>query len=122
MFAWRTLKRQRLASCRPTTATWDAADDCPGVGHVTGPGSCRAPQLGVCLARRAGPEVGEDLVDHRRVGDEGDEAHRAVAGLAHERVDLEDLLQQRRPPAAGLGGRYSRRRHDRYVIAVAAWS
>jgi hypothetical protein len=26
--------------------------------------------------------VGEDLVDHRRLRDEGDDAHRAVAGRA----------------------------------------
>jgi general secretion pathway protein A len=34
----------------------------------------------VATVRRAGAEVREDLVDHRRLGDEGDDAHRAVAG------------------------------------------
>jgi hypothetical protein len=40
--------------------------------------------------------VGEDLVNHRRLGDAGDDAHRAVAGRARERVDLRDLLQEHR--------------------------
>jgi hypothetical protein len=44
----------------------------------------------------AGAEVGEDLVDHRRLGDERDEAHRAVAGRARQRVHLNDLLEARR--------------------------
>jgi hypothetical protein len=39
--------------------------------------------------------VGEDLVDHRRLGDAGDEAHRAVAGRTRQRVDLNELLEQR---------------------------
>jgi hypothetical protein len=30
--------------------------------------------------RQAPAEVSEDLVDHRRLGDSGGEAHRAVAG------------------------------------------
>jgi len=47
--------------------------------------------------------VGEDLVDHRRLGDEGDDAHRTVAGRTRQRVDVEDLLQQGRPPAGGFG-------------------
>lgn len=38
------------------------------------------------LTRGAGPAVAEDLVDHRRLGDAGDEAHRAVAGRARQRV------------------------------------
>jgi hypothetical protein len=46
--------------------------------------------------RGAGPEVREDLVDHRRLGDERDEAHRAVAGRTRERVDLNELLQEGR--------------------------
>jgi len=33
----------------------------------------------VCGARGAGAEVGEDPVDHRRLRDAGDDAHRAVA-------------------------------------------
>jgi hypothetical protein len=60
----------------------------------------------------AGPEVGEDWVDHRRLGDAGDEAPRAVAGRARQRVDLENLLEQGRPPAAGLGRRESGRGDD----------
>jgi len=59
---------------------------------------------GVC---RAGAEVGEDLVDHRRLRNEGDDAHRAVAGGTGERVDLENLLQEDRPSASGFGGRES---------------
>jgi len=35
-----------------------------------GPRRWGAPRLGVCLARGAGPEVREDLVDHRRLGNE----------------------------------------------------
>ena len=34
----------------------------------------------------AGAEVGEELVDHRRLRDERDDAHRAVACRARERV------------------------------------
>ena len=48
------------------------------------------------LTGGAGPEVGEDLVDHRRLGDAGDEAHRAVAGRTCQRVHLNDLLEERR--------------------------
>jgi hypothetical protein len=40
--------------------------------------------------------VGEDLVDHRRLGNERDDAHRAVAGRTRERVDLNELLQEGR--------------------------
>ena len=58
--------------------------------------------------RGAGAEVREDLIDHRRLRDEGDDPHRAVAGRAREGVDFKDLLQERRPPAAGLGGRECR--------------
>jgi len=47
--------------------------------------------------RRAGAEVREDLVDHGPLRAAGDEAHHAVAAGAREGVDLEDLLQQRRP-------------------------
>jgi hypothetical protein len=56
--------------------------------------------------------VGEDLVDHRRLGDAGDDAHRAVAGRTRERVDREALLEQGRRRAlptprvlAGVGDR-----------------
>ncbi len=70
------------------------------------------PRPGVCLARGAGPEVREDLVDHRRLGNERDEPHGAMAGRTRQRVDLEDLLEQGRPPAAGLGRRESWRGDD----------
>jgi hypothetical protein len=41
--------------------------------------------------------VGEDLVDYRRLRDEGDDAHRAVAGRrARERVHCEHLLEEGR--------------------------
>ncbi len=51
---------------------------------------------GVGRGRRASAEVGEDLVDHRRLGDERDDAHHAVAGRTRERVDLNELLQEGR--------------------------
>ena len=57
-------------------------------------------------------EVPQDLVDHRRLGDAGDDAHGAVARRAREGVDLEDLLQKRRPPAGGLGRRQAWRAAD----------
>ena len=38
----------------------------------------------------------EELVDHRRLRHDRDEAQRAVAGRTRERVDLIDLLQERR--------------------------
>jgi len=53
--------------------------------------------------RGTGPEVREDLVDDRRLGDARDDAHCAMAGRAGGRVDLEDLLQHSRPAAGGLG-------------------
>ena len=61
----------------------------------------------------AGAEVRHDLVDHRRLRDEGDDPHDAVARGARERVDLEELLEERRPPAGGLRRRQSWRVHDR---------
>ncbi len=71
-----------------------------GRGRVTrrarGGGRRGAAWPGVRLAGGAGAEVREDLVDHRRLGSERDEAHRAVAGGARERVDVKDLLQERR--------------------------
>jgi hypothetical protein len=63
--------------------------------------------------RGAGAEVREDLVDHRRLGDEGDDAHRAVAGGTGERIDFEDLLQEGRPSVGGLRGRQSWRGDNR---------
>jgi hypothetical protein len=74
-----------------------------------GPRRWGAPWRGVRLTGGAGPEVGEDLVDHRRLGDAGDDAYRAVAGRARQRVHLKDLLEERRPTAAGLGRRESGR-------------
>ena len=68
-----------------------------GLGRVT--------RAGVRLTGGAAAEVGEDLVDHRRLRDEGDDPHRALTRRARERVDLEDLLEERGPPAAGLGRR-----------------
>ena len=46
----------------------------------------------------------EDLVDDRRVRDAGDEAHRAMAGRTRVPVDVENLLQKRRPAARGPVG------------------
>ncbi|MFN8718870.1 MAG: hypothetical protein ACK5XT_04390 [Gemmatimonas sp.] len=62
--------------------------------------------------RRAGAEVGEDPVDDGRLRDAGDDPHRALARRARERVDLEDLPEERRLPAAGLGWRESGCGHD----------
>jgi hypothetical protein len=59
----------------------------------------------VRLTGSAGSVVGEDLVDHRRLGDEGDGAHRALAGRTRQRVDLKDLLKEGCPPAGGLDRR-----------------
>jgi len=42
--------------------------------------------------------VREDLVDHGPLRDERHDPQGAVAGRAHEGVDLEDLRQERRPP------------------------
>ncbi|WP_439643985.1 hypothetical protein, partial [Gemmatimonas sp.] len=49
--------------------------------------------------RGAGPERREDLIDHRRLGEERDDPHGAMAGRARERVDLEELLEERRREA-----------------------
>ena len=54
--------------------------------------------------RGARAEVGEDPIDHGPLRDEGYDAHHAVARRAREGVDLKELLQERRPPAGGLGG------------------
>jgi hypothetical protein len=66
----------------------------------------------VRLARGARPAMREDPVDHRDLGDERDDPHGAMAGRARQRVDLEHLLQQGRPPAGGLGRRESWRGDD----------
>ena len=68
-----------------------------------------ASRRAVRLARGGGPEVGEDLVGDRRLVDTGDDAHRAVAGRARQRVHHKDLLEERRPPAGGLRRRQLRR-------------
>jgi hypothetical protein len=52
--------------------------------------------------------------DHRGLRDERHDPHRAGALRARERVDLEDLLQQCRPAAGGVGGGQPRRSHDRH--------
>jgi len=54
----------------------------------------------------------EDPVDHRDLGDDRDDPHGAMAGRARQRVDLEHLLQQGRPPAGGFGRRESWRGDD----------
>ncbi len=57
--------------------------------------------------RGAGPEMREDPVVHRRLGDERDDPHGAMAGRARERVDLEELLPEGPSSAGGLGRRES---------------
>jgi hypothetical protein len=64
-------------------------------------------------ARGAGPEVGEDLVDHRGLRDERDAPHGPATRRTRERVDLNELLQEGRPSAGGLGRRESWRGNDR---------
>ncbi len=76
------------------------------------PGRWGAPRAGVRTGG-ACAEVRQDPVDHRRLRDESDDPHDAVARGARERVDLEELLEERRPPAGGLRRRQSRRVHDR---------
>ena len=48
----------------------------------------------VRLTRGADPEVGEDPVDHRRLGDERDDPHDPTADPARQRVDFEHLLSE----------------------------
>ena len=72
------------AAARAAPAPAPRLADVPGLTISAGRGGARA-------------EVREDQVDHRRLGDERDEAHRAVAGGTRERVDLEDLLQEGGP-------------------------
>ena len=52
--------------------------------------------------RRGAPQVGENLVDHSGLGNEGDDAHLVSAPGTLERVDLKDPAQQLRPAAAGF--------------------
>ena len=80
------------AAPRPKAAARAAPAPAPRVVDVPG--------LTISAGRGRGgarAEVREDQVDHRRLGDERDEAHRAVAGGTRERVDLEDLLQEGGP-------------------------
>ena len=72
---------------------------------------------GVRLAGGAGTEVREDLVDHRGLGDERNDAPRAVAGRARERIHLEDL-QGAAPPT---GGWPRRARLVARVVARGRW-
>jgi len=76
------------------------------------PGRGRTPRGGVGRRRGAGAEVREDLVDHGPLRDERDDPHGPATGRAGQRVDLEDLLQERRPSAAGLGRRQPWRGDD----------
>jgi hypothetical protein len=72
-----------------------------------------APCPGVRRTGGAGPEVDEDLVDHRRVGDARDDPQRPATRRTRERVDFEDLVEEGRPPAGGLRRRQLRRGHHR---------
>ena len=47
----------------------------------------------------AASQVVEDAVDHRGLGDEGDDAHLVAASGTRERIDLEDAPQQLGPAA-----------------------
>ena len=71
------------------TPRWDG---CTRDTSPLGSGTPGAVRMGWSGPRRtgAGPEVREELVDHRRLGHERDEAHRAVAGRTRERVDLKE--------------------------------
>ena len=57
------------------------------------------------LGRGTGADVGPYLLDYRRLRHEGDDTHFDVAGRAPDQVDLEGLLQERRPSAdvSGFG-------------------
>ena len=46
--------------------------------------------------------MGENLVDHSGLGNEGDDVHLVCAPRTPERVDLKDPAQQLRPAAAGF--------------------
>ena len=108
-----------VAGCRGACTHGESGRRRTGVRRVTRPGSRRrasargAPWPGERLTGGAGTEVREALVDHRRLGDDGDDARRAVAGGLRERVDLEALLEQDCPPARGLGRRQPWRGNDR---------
>jgi len=59
-------------------------------------GRGRTPRGGVGRRRGAGAEVREDLVDHGPLRDARDDPHGPATGRAGQRVDLKDLLQERR--------------------------
>ena len=67
-----------------------------GVRRVTcrGPRLWRTSRADVGRGGHAGPTVGEDLVDHRRLGDERDEPHGPVTRRTREPVDLEELPEE----------------------------
>ena len=75
---------------------------CAAAGRRVGPAAdgarveAGAPRASVDRGRGARAEVRQDLVDHRRLRDERDEAHHAVAGRAREGIDFADLRQERR--------------------------
>ena len=54
------------------------------------PGRGRTPRVAAGRRRDAGAELREDLVDHRRLRDEGDESHEAVAAGSRQGVDFND--------------------------------
>ncbi len=61
------------------------------------PGRGRTPRVAVGRRRGTGAAVREDPVEHRRLRDDGDEAHHTVAARAREGIDCNDRLEQRRP-------------------------
>jgi len=71
------------------------------------------PRPGVRLAGDAGAEVAEDLLDHGPLCAQATRRSTSVAARAREGVDLDDLLQHRRPPAGSLCRRQLSRGVDR---------
>ena len=65
------------------------------------------------LAGGPSAEVRGDLVDHRGLGDERDDPHGPETHRTRERVDLKDLLQERRPAGGDLARREARREDHR---------
>ena len=61
--------------------------------------------------------MGEDLVDHQRLGDERDDPHGPATRRTRERVDLKDPLQKRRPAAGDLGRREAWRNQPKWVVS-----
>jgi len=57
----------------------------------------------VRLTGGAGPELGEDQIDHRRLGDEGDDAQRDAAASVLEKQRVEMI--KKLPLAAEAPGR-----------------